>query len=192
MNKTRCQWAKDPLEIKYHDNFWGRPVHDDKALFERLALESMQAGLSWLTILKKKEGMTTAFDNFNPEIIAKYNQEKITKLLKDKRIIKNKLKINGLILNAKSYLNIRNKLGSFSDYIWSFVEHQPINNQFQSLEDIPKETAISKAMSKDLKKRGFKFVGPIICYAFMQSVGMVNDHIIDCFCYEIIKKNIDV
>ena len=188
MSKNRCGWAKDSLEIEYHDRVWGRPIYGDRALFERLVLEGMQAGLSWLTILKRKEGMTKAFDNFNPEIIAEYSQEKINELLKDERIIRNKLKVNGLVLNAKAYLKIQEELGSFSNYIWSFADHKVIHNSFKSLEDIPGETPISKAMSKDLKTRGFKFVGPTICYAFMQSTGMVNDHTIDCFCYENIRN----
>lgn len=188
MEIRRCDWAKDPLEIEYHDTVWGRPIYDDKELFERLALEGMQAGLSWLTILKRKEGMTEAFDGFDPYIIADYDGAKIEDLLQDTRIIRNKLKVNGLVASAKGYLEIQEELGSFSDYLWAFVEGEPIQNTYTDMMEMPAETDISKAMSKDLKKRGFKFVGPTICYAFMQSVGMVNDHLKSCFCYEVIKN----
>ncbi len=181
---TRCAWGTDdPLYIAYHDKEWGKPIKDDRLLFEFLILEGMQAGLSWITILKKRENFRKAFDNFDPTKIAKYNAKKCTSLLQDAGIIRNKLKIQAAIGNAKAYLKIKQEFGSFSDYIWGFVSDTPLQNAWATVKEIPAKTEISDCMSKDLKKRGFKFVGSTICYAFMQAVGMVNDHTMDCFCY---------
>ncbi len=184
-NKIRCAWVNDsPLYIDYHDQEWGRPIHDDRLLFEFLILEGAQAGLSWLTILKKRDNYRACFDNFDAQLIAKYNQRKINALLKNEGIIRNKLKIQSTITNAKAFLQIKKEYGSFANYIWQFVEEKPIKNHWKNLKEIPAQTAISDKLSKDLKKRGFKFVGSTICYAFMQAVGMVNDHTVDCFCYK--------
>ena len=178
----RCEWANgSALEQEYHDEEWGHPVYDNRLLFEFLILEGAQAGLSWLTILKKREGYKEAFDNFDAEKIAKYDEHKIAELLSNPKIVRNKLKVNATVGNAKSYLKIQDEFGSFSAYIWSFVGGQPIQNSWKNLAETPTSTPESDAMSKDLKKRGFKFVGTTICYAFMQAVGMVNDHTIDCY-----------
>jgi DNA-3-methyladenine glycosylase I len=188
--KNRCQWVgENPLNIEYHDKEWGVPVHDDRLLFEFLILEGQQAGLSWLTILKKRENYRKAFDNFNPVKIANYYQKKINELLNNEGIIRNRLKIHSTIQNAQSFLEVQKEFGSFDRYIWSFVDSKPIVNQRKTLKEIPAKTALSDKMSKDLLKREFKFVGSTICYAFMQAVGMVNDHTTDCFRYkEIINK----
>ncbi|MCK5127055.1 MAG: DNA-3-methyladenine glycosylase I [candidate division Zixibacteria bacterium] len=179
----RCEWAGNTeMMIDYHDKEWGRPLYDDQKLFEFLILESMQAGLSWDTILKKRENFRAAFDNFDPEIIACYNEAKFDELMNNAGIIRNRLKIKAAITAAKLYLEIQTE-GSFSDYIWQFVGSCPKINKWKSLKYIPAQTDESVLMSKTLKKRGFNFVGPTICYAFMQATGMVNDHIIDCFCY---------
>lgn len=183
-DKKRCEWASDPLNISYHDNEWGVPVHNDKKLFEFLILEGAQAGLSWTTILKKRENYKKAFDNFDFKKIAKYDLKKITSLLKDEGIIRNKLKINATIENAKAFIKVIKEFRSFNNYIWKFVGNKPIKNAFKKLSDIPAKTKEAEEMSKDLKKRGFKFVGPTICYAFMQAVGMVNDHQTHCFRYK--------
>jgi len=184
MKKRRCEWCGEiPIYVKYHDEEWGVPVHDDNKLFEMLILEGAQAGLSWLTVLKKRENYKKAFDNFNPEIIAEYNQEKIDELLNNKGIIRNRLKIAWAIKNAKVFLSIQKEFGSFDKYIWSFVNGEPIINKFKTLKEIPVRTEISDLLSKDLIKRGCKFVGSTICYAFMQAVGMVNDHTTNCFRY---------
>jgi len=181
---NRCDWANsNPLETEYHDQEWGVPIHDDRLLFEMLILEGVQSGLSWATVLKKREGYLRAFDNFNAEIIATYTDEKVEALLQDSGIIRHKLKIQSTIENAKQFLNIQREYGSFDAYIWSFSEGKPIKNAWRELSDIPTSTAISEKMSKDLKKKGFKFVGPTTCYAFMQAVGMVNDHLTSCFRY---------
>lgn len=186
MTKTkRCGWAtQSDLEKEYHDMEWGVPNYNNLYLFEMLILEGAQAGLSWLTVLKKRESYREAFDGFDPEKIAKYNDAKREELLSNAGIIRNRLKIDATIQNAKAYLQIEENHGSFSDYIWSFVDGKPIVNEFEKMSDVPAETERSKAMSKQLKKDGFKFVGPTICYAFMQAVGMVNDHTVDCFRYE--------
>lgn len=182
MKKTRCAWSNnDPLYIVYHDQEWSVPVHDDRLLFEFLILEGMQAGLSWYTILKKREAFRVAFDNFVAEKILSYDQRKIISLLNNSDIIRNKLKINATVLNAKAFLKTKAEWGSFDNYIWHFVDGHPIQNTWKDLKQIPAKTVISDKMSKDLKKRGFKFVGSTICYAFMQAVGMVNDHTTDCF-----------
>lgn len=188
-NKIRCAWVtNDPLYKAYHDNEWGRAVYDDQRLFEFLILEGAQAGLSWLTVLKKRDNYRLAFDHFIPEKIADYNQHKIEALLANSGIIRNRLKIESTITNAKAYLQVVKEWNSFSDYIWHFVNNQPIKNHWDDRKKVPSQTSISDKMSKDLKVRGFKFIGSTICYAFMQAVGMVNDHTTDCFCYPLIDK----
>ena len=183
---TRCFWAStdDQLYQAYHDQEWGVPVHVDRLLFEFLILEGAQAGLSWNTILRKRPNYHLAFDNFDPLIIAQYDQQKGSELLANPGIIRNKLKINATIQNAQAYIRINQEFDSFDSYIWQFVSGKPIINAWKISNDIPAETEVSKNMSKDLLKRGFHFVGPTICYAFMQAVGMVNDHTIDCFRYQ--------
>jgi DNA-3-methyladenine glycosylase I len=182
--RSRCAWAVgDELNIKYHDLEWGRPVYDDRLLFEFLILEGAQAGLSWVTILKKRDNYRQAFDHFDASVIARYRATKIEQLLHNPGIIRNRLKIQSAVSNAHAFLNLQEEFGSFSKYIWDFVGGKPMLNQWGNLSRIPAKTAISDAMSKDLKKRGFKFVGSTICYAFMQAVGMVNDHTVDCFRY---------
>ena len=186
----RCDWANsNPLEIEHHDLEWGVPVHDDQHLFEMLILEGAQSGLSWATILQKREGYHKAFDNFDANKIARYTDKKKEKLLQDTGIVRNKLKINATIENAKCFLAIQKEFGSFDQYIWSFVNGKPINNAWKTIKEVPANSPQSDAMSKDLKKRGFKFVGSTICYAFMQAVGMVNDHTTDCFRYREIIDN---
>lgn len=189
--KIRCPWAKeDPLIIEYHDKEWGIPVHDDNLLFEFLVLEGAQAGLSWITVLKKRENYRKAFDNFDPTKIAHYNEKKIEELMDNPGIIRNRRKITSAVANAKAVLEIQREFGSFDSYIWQFVGGKPIQNKWKTMTDVPSFTVESQEMSKDLKKRGFKFVGPTICYAFMQAVGMVNDHIKDCFRYSEIENRI--
>jgi len=179
-----CNWpGNDPLMIKYHDTEWGVPLHDDRKLFEFIVLDSFQAGLSWKTILYKRENFRKAFDNFDPEKIAQYNQAKIDALMSDAGIIRNKLKIHATITNAQAFLKIKEETGSFDQYIWQFTNGKTIHNQWKSLSEIPPRTIESDLMSKDLKKRGFKFAGTTICYAFMQAAGMVNDHMEGCFRY---------
>ncbi len=183
--KSRCSWsASDPLYIKYHDMEWGVPLHDDRRLFEFLILEGAQAGLSWFTILKKRQNYRKAFDHFDPYKIAGYNTRKVNELLSNEGIVRNKLKINAAIQNAISFLTVQKEFGSFDNYIWRFVGGETIKNKWKVLEEIPAQTPESAAMSADLKKRGFKFVGPTICYAYMQAAGLVNDHVVDCFRYE--------
>ncbi len=185
----RCEWpGDDPLYLKYHDEEWGAPEHDDRKLFEMLILEGAQAGLSWITVLRKRKNYLKAFDNFDAKKIAKYDESKIQSLLQNAGIIRNKLKINATVKNAIAFLEIQNKFGSFDKYIWQFVGGRPIQNRFQSLRELPAQTPDSKTMSKDLLKRGFKFVGPTICYAFMQATGMVNDHSVSCFRYSEVQK----
>jgi len=187
--KKSCSWpTDDALMIKYHDKEWGVPVHNDKKLFEFLLLEGMQAGLSWRTVLYKRENFRKAFDNFDFNKIAKYNKRKINSLLKDKGIIRNKLKVESAVTNAKVFLEERKKFGTFNRYIWSFVNGKPIQNKFKSLKEIPASTELSDLISKDLKKRGFKFVGTTIIYAHMQATGMVNDHVVGCFRYKEVQK----
>jgi len=182
--KKSCSWpTNDPLMIKYHDKEWGVPVHNDRKLFEFLLLEGMQAGLSWWIVLYKRENYRKAFDNFDFNKIAKYNKRKINSLLKNEGIIRNKLKVESAVTNAKAFLEIRKEFGTFNKYIWSFVNGKPIQNKFKSLKEIPASTKLSDLISKDLKKRGFKFVGTTIIYAHMQATGMVNDHVVDCFRY---------
>jgi DNA-3-methyladenine glycosylase I len=178
---TRCSWPKTELDIAYHDTDWGVPVHDDRLLFEMLILEGAQAGLSWSTILKKRENYRKAFDHFDARKIAKYDARKVKSLLADAGIVRNRLKIAATIQNAKAFLAVQKEFGSFDAYLWQFVGGKPIQNRRRSLKEIPPRTPESDALSKDLLKRGFKFVGSTICYAFMQAVGMVNDHTVDCF-----------
>src|SRR3989339_48638 len=181
----RCDWSVNhPIYIKYHDKEWGVPVHNDRKLFEMIILDGAQAGLSWLTILKKRENYRKAFDNFDPEKVAKYDKRKVVQLLKNDGIIRNKLKVESAVTNAKAFLKVKDEFGTFDKYIWGFVAGKTKVNSWKELKEIPAFTAESDAMSKDLKKRGFKFVGSTICYAFMQAAGLVNDHTIDCFRYK--------
>jgi DNA-3-methyladenine glycosylase I len=177
----RCPWAKGELYVAYHDLEWGVPVHDDRVLFEFLILEGAQAGLSWETILKKRESYRAAFDQFDATKIARYDEAKNAVLMANAGIVRNRLKIASAIQNAKAFLEVRNELGSFDHYLWRFVEGVPQQSSWKSMSEVPASTATSDALSKDLKQRGFKFVGSTICYAFMQAVGMVNDHLVDCF-----------
>jgi DNA-3-methyladenine glycosylase I len=182
--KTRCGWAKDELNITYHDEEWGNPQHNDQKLFEFILLEGAQAGLSWSTILKRREGYRMAFSNFDPLKVSKFTSKHVEKLLDNPGIIRNRLKINSAINNAKQFLKIQKEFGSFDQYVWNFVNHKPILHNFAKLSDYPTSIPISEKMSKDLQNRGFNFVGPTICYAFMQAIGMVNDHTSDCFKYQ--------
>jgi len=182
--EQRCGWATtDPLYIEYHDREWGVPVHDDRKLFEFLILEGAQAGLSWLTILRKRENYRLAFDDFDPEKVARYDETKIARLLEDPGIVRNRLKVRSAVSNAQAFLKVQEEFGSFDAYIWQFVDGQPVQNAWRKLEEIPAKTPQAEAMSKDLIRRGFKFVGPTICYAHMQATGMVNDHLVHCFRY---------
>jgi len=181
--KKRCEWAKNEPNLTYHDAEWGVPQHDDQKLFEFLILEGAQAGLSWSTILNRREGYRDAFSNFDVVAVSKYTQNHVEKLVKNEKIIRNKLKINSAISNAKKFIEIQQKFGSFDQYLWRFVNNKPIRNSFHNYSDIPTHTALSEQLSTDLKKYGFTFVGPTICYAFMQAIGMVNDHTVDCFKY---------
>lgn len=184
MDKQRCEWVtEDKVYIDYHDQEWGNPTHNDQKLFEMVSLEGAQAGLSWVTILKRRENYRKAFDHFDPRIISQYTEEKISELLRNEGIIRNKLKIRSVITNARAFLQVQEEYGSFDQYIWQFVNGKTIENDWEKHADVPATTKESEQMSKDLKKRGFKFVGPTICYALMQSTGMVNDHIVDCFKY---------
>ena len=181
---NRCDWvSKEPLYMEYHDKEWGVPVYDDQKLFEMLCLEGAQAGLSWWTILQKRENYREAFDQFDAEKIVQYTEEKLLALKENPGIVRNKLKIQSVVTNAQNYLRIQKEYGSFSNYIWGFVDHQPIINEWRSIKEVPVTTELSDAMSKKLKKDGFKFVGSTICYSYMQAVGMVNDHILECFCH---------
>ena len=183
--KNRCDWAgTDPDYVTYHDSEWGVPLHDDRKLFEFLVLEGAQAGLSWITILKKRVSYRKAFDRFDPNKIAGYDADKIKALMNDKGIVRNRLKIASAVANAGAFLAVIKEFGSFDAYIWQFVDGRTIVNDWKSVGEIPAKTDTSTSMSRDLKARGFKFVGPTICYAFMQAVGMVNDHVVDCFRYK--------
>ena len=185
----RCEWAnRNEFEQSYHDNEWGVAIHDDRSLFEFLVLEGAQAGLSWSTILRKREGYRKAFDNFDVQKISQYSENDVSRLLVNSEIIRNRLKINATITNARAFLQVQEQLGGFDHYIWQFVTGIPIQNSWKKMSDIPSSTPESEAMSKDLRKRGFKFVGTTICYAFMQAVGMVNDHVVGCFRYEELKN----
>jgi DNA-3-methyladenine glycosylase I len=181
-SRVRCGWVHDDsTEVVYHDQEWGVPLHDDRKHFEFIILDGFQAGLSWLTILRKRENFRAAFDHFNPEIVACYGEDKQQQLLQDKGIIRNRLKIQAATTNAQAFLKVQEEFGSFDAYIWRFVEGNTIQNTWPTLADVPAKTPISDAMSKDLKKRGFKFVGSTICYAYMQAAGIVNDHVVECF-----------
>ena len=182
-NLIRCAWAKNNLAIAYHDREWGVPQHDDRVLFEFLVLEGAQAGLSWDTILRKRENYRAALDNFDPNKIARYNERKLQSLMKNEGLVRNRLKIDSLVKNAKAFLEVQKECGSFDQYIWQFVAGRPRLNTRRRVADVPPRTPESDAMSKALQKRGFTFVGSTICYAFMQAVGMVNDHLMDCFRY---------
>jgi len=187
---NRCGWSiTDPLMIEYHDNEWGVPVHDDRKHYEFIVLDGAQAGLSWQTVLRKREAYREAFDNFDFGKVARYNEKKIDELLENPGIIRNKLKINSAVQNAKAFLDVRKEFGTFDKYIWQFVGGSPIHNSWKSLRELPAKTPVSDAMSKDMKKRGFNFVGSTICYAYMQAAGMVNDHTTGCFRYKELKRN---
>jgi len=183
--KKRCTWCLGhDIYVDYHDEEWGVPVHDDRELLKMLCLEGAQAGLNWLTVLKKREGYRKLFDNFEAKKIVKYSDKKLAKILQDPSIVRNRLKVASVVKNAKGFLQIQEEFGSFDEYIWQFVEGKTIKNKFKKMEEVPAKTKESEAMSKALKKRGFSFVGPTICYAFMQACGMVNDHTTDCFRYK--------
>ena len=187
---SRCEWAgEDRIYQEYHDNEWGVPVHDDRRLFEMLILEGMQAGLSWITILKKRENFREAFDGFDFDIVAGYGDEKIAELMENKGIIRNRLKIKAAVKNAIAFKEIRKEYGSFDSYIWSYVDNVPVVGGFTLTEEIPVKTELSDRISKDLKKRGFSFVGSTIIYSYLQAVGIVNDHIVDCFVYKKLIKD---
>jgi DNA-3-methyladenine glycosylase I len=189
--QKKCNWAvSSPLMEHYHDEEWGVPAHDDRLLFELLILEGAQAGLSWATILKKRAGYQKAFDCFDAAIIARYDEQKIQALLANPDIVRNKLKINAAVTNAAAFLTVQQEFGSFDDYIWRFVNGKPLHNRWESAADIPASTPLSDLMSKDLKQRGFKFVGSTICYAYMQAIGMVNDHTVDCFRHAELLKTV--
>ena len=188
MSKQRCEWANSSaLYLEYHDSEWGVPVHEERKLFEFLILEGAQAGLSWSTILNKRQAYIQVFDNFEPAIVANYNDTKVQALLANPGIVRNRLKIQAAIQNARSFLKVQDQFGSFDTYIWQFVDGKPIQNSWKILQEIPATTKESDAMSKELKKLGFTFVGSTICYAFMQAVGMVNDHMVDCFRWQEVK-----
>lgn len=186
---ARCAWAEGhELLQEYHDEEWGVAVHDDRELFEKLLLDGAQAGLSWLTILKRRDGYRRAFEGFDPERIARYGPADVERLLADPGIIRNRRKVASAVGNARAYLALREELGSFSDYLWSFVDGRPVVNRYSSKEEVPTETETSRLLSKDLRRRGFSFVGPTIVYAFMQAVGMVNDHVVDCFRHGAVSR----
>lgn len=189
MNKKRCNWANGSQEeLDYHDEQWGVPERDDRMLFEMLILEGAQAGLSWSTIIKRRDGYRRAFDNFDVKKVARYSEKKQEKLLQDTGIIRNRLKVGSAVTNAKCFIEIQKEFGSFSDYIWQFTGGKPIVNKWKTMDQVPVTTTESDAMSKDLRKRGFKFVGSTICYAYMQANGLVNDHLVSCFRYKEVKK----
>jgi len=193
MEKRRCDWpGNDPLMIAYHDEEWGVPVHDDRKLFEFMVLDAFQAGLSWSTVLKKRENFRAALDNFELQIIAEYDQDKLAELLQNASIIRNRAKVNATVKNARAFLRIQQEVGSFDRYIWRFVDDRPIVNHWKELSEIPARSPEAEAMSADLRKRGFSFVGPTICYAFMQAAGMVNDHLVSCFRYRELVSSYEV
>jgi DNA-3-methyladenine glycosylase I len=181
---TRCAWARDSLSIAYHDAEWGVPLHDDRALFELLILEGAQAGLSWITILKKRPAYRTAFDGFDPHKVSRYDDARLALLLANAGIVRNRLKIRAAVQNAQAFLEVQKEFGTFDRYIWQFIGGKPLQNRWRRSEQVPARSEHSDAMSKDLAKRGFKFVGSTICYAFMQATGMVNDHLVSCFRYQ--------
>jgi DNA-3-methyladenine glycosylase I len=182
-DRTRCSWARNPLSIRYHDEEWGAPQHDDCVLFEFLILEGAQAGLSWDTILKKRENYRAAFDGFDAARVAAFDRRRVQSLMRDPGLVRNQLKLVSAVQNAKAFLKVQDEFGSFDRYIWQFVHGRPRVNSWRCLKQVPAKTSDSDMMSKDLRKRGFNFVGSTICYAFMQAVGMVNDHVVSCFCY---------
>lgn len=187
-NFHRCEWCiGTELEQAYHDEEWGVPLHDDRKLFEFIVLDGAQAGLSWLTILKKREGYREAFDEYDIKTIAEYDEDKVSELLANPGIIRNRLKVASAIRNAKAFLEVQSEFGSFDQFIWQFTDGKTIQNSWRTMGDIPTKTAEAEAMSKELKRRNFNFVGPTICYAFMQAAGMVNDHVVDCFRYEEVR-----
>jgi DNA-3-methyladenine glycosylase I len=189
MNRTRCPWAgEDPLYVRYHDREWGVPLHQERRLFEFLVLEGAQAGLSWWTILKKRENYRKAFDGFDPAKVARFGENKIAALLADPGIVRNRLKVSAAVRNARAVLDIQQEFGSFDAYLWRFVDGRPKQNRWQAPAEVPAETGASRALSKDLARRGCAFVGPTICYAFMQAVGMVNDHVVGCFRWEEVAR----
>lgn len=188
IERFRCPWAKGEAYAEYHDREWGVPLHDDRMLFEFLILDGAQAGLSWLTILNKRATYRIAFDQFDPTLIAKYDEKKLEALLADPGIVRNRLKVSSAVDNARAFLAVQAEFGTFDRYIWQFVDGKPKQNRWDSLGDVPAKTAESDAMSKDLKRRGFRFVGSTICYAFMQAAGMVNDHLVDCFRYQEVQR----
>jgi DNA-3-methyladenine glycosylase I len=185
---TRCRWARDPLDIVYHDDEWGVPVRDDRLLFEFLILEGAQAGLSWTTILKKRDGYRRAFANFDPRRVAAFGAADKRRLLADAGIVRNRAKIDAAVDNARAFLVVQAEHGSFADYVWGFVDGRPLQVRRRSFRAVPAETEISRALSADLRRRGFRFVGPTICYAFMQAVGLVNDHTVDCFRHRAVAR----
>jgi DNA-3-methyladenine glycosylase I len=186
--RRRCGWARDPLDVQHHDEEWGVPEHDDRRLFEFLILEGAQAGLSWLTILRKRDGYRRAFAGFDPEKVARFSASDVRRLLADAGIVRQRAKIEAAIGNARACLPVQHECGSLANYVWGFVGDRPIQNAWRSLGDVPSETDVSRALSRDLRQRGFRFVGPTICYAFMQSVGMVNDHVVDCFRWAAVRR----
>jgi DNA-3-methyladenine glycosylase I len=192
MELVRCRWVPlaDPLYVAYHDEEWGLPSHDERHLFELLVLEGAQAGLSWSTILRKREGYRRAFAGFDVERVARFGAKDVERLLADPGIVRNRLKVESAVANAKATLAVRDELGSLAAYLWGFVDGRPLRNRWQTLAEIPAQTSESRAMSKDLKRRGFRFVGPTVCYAFMQAVGLVNDHVVDCFRYEQVASGV--
>jgi DNA-3-methyladenine glycosylase I len=190
MTLQRCPWCgTDPLYVRYHDQEWGVPVKDERTLFEMVVLDGAQAGLSWLTILRKREHYRQAFDHFDPELIARYDESRLTKLLANPGIVRNRLKIVSAINNARAYLRLREQHGAFAAFLWRYVDGQPRQNQWRSFSEVPTRTAEAEAMSRDLKRLGFSFVGPTICYAFMQAAGMVNDHLVDCFRHQQLQES---
>jgi len=185
----RCDWCKgDPVYIDYHDREWGVPLHDDRGLFEMLVLEGAQAGLSWLTILKKRNSYREAFDGFDIETVASYTESDVKRLLADQGIVRNRRKIESAIANGRSAVRIIERYGSLDDFLWRYVDHVPVQNAWKTVDQVPADSEISRRMTRDMKKAGFSFFGPVICYAFMQSVGMVNDHIVDCFRYHAVQQ----
>jgi DNA-3-methyladenine glycosylase I len=186
--RRRCGWARDPLDVQHHDEEWGVPEHDDRRLFEFLILEGAQAGLSWLTILRKRDAYRRAFAGFDPERVTRFSESDVRRLLEDPGIVRNRAKIEAAIGNARGVRAVQREYGSFASYVWRFVGGTPIQNAWTSLSEVPSETDVSRALSRDLATRGFRFVGPTICYAFMQSVGMVNDHVVDCFRWAVVRR----
>lgn len=185
----RCPWAENsPLEMAYHDSEWGRPLFDDRALFELLVLEYMQSGLSWQLVLSRREGMRQALDGFDPAVIAAYSDSRLDQLLQDPRMIRNRLKIRALRQNAQAFLRVQEECGSFSKYLWGHVEGQPVQNAWTDISQVPSKTALSDALSRDLKRRGFGFMGPTVTYAYLQAAGLVNDHLVSCFCHKTIQQ----